>query len=101
MVVDHCDEPTLLANAFGISRPAVSRKLNVLFRENKIVKKHNDPSDQRKVHLVLTAEGKSNLAAMDLAYQEWFSEEFMTDQGIDLSLLQRQTNHVLDRIPGR
>ncbi|WP_025082667.1 MarR family winged helix-turn-helix transcriptional regulator [Latilactobacillus fuchuensis] len=67
IIVDHCDEPTLLANAFGISRPAVSRKLNVLFKKNKIVKKHNDPSDQRKVHLVLTAEGKSDLAAMDLA----------------------------------
>jgi DNA-binding MarR family transcriptional regulator len=91
----------LLANAFGILRPAVSRKLNVLFKKNKIVKKHNDPSDQRKVHLVLTAEGKSDLAAMDLGYLQWFSEDFMADQGVDLGLLQEQTNHVLDRIPGR
>ena len=101
IIVDHCDEPTLLANAFGISRPAVSRKLNVLYKKNKIVKKHNDPTNQRNVHLVLTAEGKADLAAMDLAYQQWFAEEFMTDQGIDLALLQQQTDHVLNRIPGR
>ncbi|KRL59162.1 MarR family winged helix-turn-helix transcriptional regulator [Latilactobacillus fuchuensis] len=101
IIVDHCDEPTLLANAFGISRPAVSRKLNVLYKKNKIVKKHNDPTDQRKVHLVLTAEGKSDLAAMDLGYLQWFGEEFMTNQAVDLAVLQEQTDHVLNQIPSR
>lgn len=101
MAVDHCDEPTLLANAFGISRPAVSRKLNVLYKKNKIVKKHNDPNDQRKVHLVLTAQGEADLAAMDLAYQQWFGEAFMQDQAIDLDMLQTQTDHVLNQIPNR
>lgn len=99
IVVDHCDEPTLLAHAFGISRPAISRKLNVLYKKQKIVKKHDDPTDQRKVHLVLTPEGEGDLAAINLAYQQWFQQEFNTTDEIDLALLIHQTDLLLAKLP--
>jgi len=38
---------------------------------------------------------------MYLGYLQWFSEDFMANQAVDLVVLQEQTDHVLDRIPGR
>lgn len=99
IVVDHCNEPTLLSNAFGISRPAISRKLNVLYKKNKIVKKHDDQTDQRKVHLVLTAEGQKDLTAIDLAYRNWFKSEFNTETAINLDQLTQLTDLVLGQLP--
>ncbi|SPC39361.1 MarR family winged helix-turn-helix transcriptional regulator [Latilactobacillus fuchuensis] len=96
---DGCNEPTLLADVFGVSRPAISRKLNALYEKRKIVKKHNDPSDQRKVRLVLTTSGKSDLVKMDAAYQAWFAEEVLNNADINVGLLKQQMDLIIDRIP--
>ncbi|SON66345.1 Putative transcriptional regulator, MarR family (fragment) [Latilactobacillus sakei] len=59
----------MLAKAFAISRPAMSRKLTVLFRNGKIKKLYNlKDEDQRITSLQVTAEGKAIVAALNDEY---------------------------------
>ena len=69
IVENDCNEPSLLAKAFAISRPAMSRKLTVLFRNGKIKKLYNlKDEDQRITSLQVTAEGKAIVAALNDEY---------------------------------
>lgn len=73
---EHCNEPTQLATAFGVSSPAMSRKLNNLVTSGKIIKRRNyDEDDQRKVTIELTVKGEYHLAQLNRAYQELFTTE--------------------------
>lgn len=76
IVEGHCDEPTLLADTFGVSRPAMSRKLNSLFGTGKIIKKRNQTNaDQRKVIIQVTMAGRQTLMTLNQAYRQWLSTE--------------------------
>ncbi|WP_436667287.1 hypothetical protein [Latilactobacillus sakei] len=69
IIENNCNEPSLLARIFGISRPAMSRKLTVLFRGGKIIKLYNlKDEDQRVTSLQATAEGKAIVTALNKAY---------------------------------
>lgn len=70
IIENNCDEPSLLAYAFGVSRPAMSRKLTVLFRNGKITKLYNlNGEDQRITSLRATDEGRANVAALNREYE--------------------------------
>lgn len=51
--------PGQLSNSEKTSRPAVSRKLNLLQKKGYIRKRRDDPYDQRIVRLEMTVEGKN------------------------------------------
>ncbi|AUX11084.1 hypothetical protein C0213_01040 [Latilactobacillus sakei] len=69
IIENNCNEPSLLAQAFAISRPAMSRKLTVLFRSGKIVKLYNlKDEDQRVTSLQVTADGKAIVTALNNEY---------------------------------
>lgn len=69
IIENNCNEPSLLARIFGISRPAMSRKLTFLFRGGKIIKLYNlKDEDQRVTSLQATAEGKAIVTALNKAY---------------------------------
>ncbi|KRL61631.1 helix-turn-helix domain-containing protein [Latilactobacillus fuchuensis] len=76
IIEEHCDEPTLLADTFGVSRPAMSRKLNSLFGTGKVIKKRNQTdADQRKVIIQATVAGQQALITLNAAYRQWLSTE--------------------------
>lgn len=80
IIEEHCDEPTRLADVFGVSRPAMSRKLNNLYRNEMIIKKRNSTeADQRKVILEVTLAGEVAVKALDKRYHEWFEQDIQAD----------------------
>jgi len=101
---EHCNEPTQLAAAFGVSSPAMSRKLNSLAKSGKITKqRNNDEDDQRKVMIELTVKGEYHLAQLNRAYQELFTAESdMMFEKFDVPLFDEVTKQmamIIDHLP--
>ncbi|MSD83854.1 hypothetical protein GKC32_06135 [Lactobacillus curvatus] len=91
IIENDCNEPSLLARAFHVSPPAMSRKLTTLFREGKIVKLYNlKDEDQRITSLQATTKGMSIFTAINNEYNAILSpykkqSETLTAQFIALA----------------
>ncbi|MDG2979271.1 hypothetical protein KNP65_04885 [Latilactobacillus curvatus] len=69
IIENNCNEPSMLARAFVVSPPAMSRKLTALFREGKIVKLYNlKDEDQRITNLKVTEKGEAIVNTLNEEY---------------------------------
>lgn len=88
-------EVAKLSESFDLSGPAISRKINVLFRKHLIVKNRSDEMDQRKVFISLNEQGLRMVDQLEVDFYLFF-KHFKDDGNADLSQLFAQTNHLFD-----
>ncbi len=70
-----------LAAAGHISRPAISRMVDVLVNKN-LVSRTQNPEDRRQIRLALTGEGEALLKTMFDSTHQWMSDKlFRLDAG--------------------
>lgn len=67
--------PTVLSDELKISRPAVSRKINQLYRNEYLNKSRSLANeDQRRVELEVSTKGKKIIAELDKKFNEKMSD---------------------------
>lgn len=67
-------EVTKLSRMFDITSPAISRKVNVLYKKKLITKKRSDIEDQRKVFICLTPLGEQLIEELEDDFEALFKE---------------------------
>ena len=81
------DSVSKLADAKHISRPAISRAVDVMVKKG-LVTRAQDPSDRRVVQLALTEEGQTLLEEIFSRNRAWMASKIILLEEAELNLIQ-------------